>query len=76
MEDKPLPLLLPRSSDGPITRSLEAPPKMREMKDMFRIPNEEVEYQPEPGSLAGFLAVMTEKVDELLLAANLRPNLE
>ena len=49
---------------------------MREMKDMFRIPDEEVEYQPEPGSLAGFLAGLTEKVDELLLAANWRPNLE
>ena len=49
---------------------------MHEMKDMFRIPNEEVEYQPEPGSLAGFLASLPEKVDELLTAANWRPNLE
>jgi hypothetical protein len=49
---------------------------MREMNDMFRIPNEEVEYQPEPESLAGFLANLTQKVDELLLAANRRPNLE
>lgn len=49
---------------------------MNKTKDMFRMPNEEVEYQPEPGSLAGFLASMTQKVDELLLAANWRPNLE
>jgi hypothetical protein len=51
-------------------------PEMRETRDMFQMPNEKVEYQPEPESLAGFLASLTEKVDELLLAANLRPNLE
>ena len=51
-------------------------PEVREMKDMFRIPNEEVEYQPEPGSLAGFLASLPEKVDELLTAANWQPNSE
>jgi len=49
---------------------------MREPKDIFQMPNEEVEYQPEPESLAGFLASLTDKVDELLLAANLRPTLE
>ena len=49
---------------------------MRETKDMFRIPNEEVEYQPEPGSLAGFLASLQDKVDELLVAADWHPNLE
>jgi hypothetical protein len=49
---------------------------MREMKDMFQIPNEEVEYQPEAGSLAGFLASLPDKVDELLIAANWQPNLE
>ena len=54
----------------------EPSPEMREMKDMFRIPNEEIEYQPEPESLAGFFASLTNKVDELLLAANWRPNLE
>jgi len=49
---------------------------MRETKDMFRVPNEEVEYQPEPDSLAGFLASLPQKVDELLTAANWQPNLE
>jgi len=49
---------------------------MRETKDMSQMANERVEYQPEPESLAGFLASLTEKVDELLLAANWRPNLE
>jgi len=49
---------------------------MRETKDMFQMPNEKVEYQPEPESLAGFIASLTQRIDELLLAANLRPNLE
>jgi len=49
---------------------------MRETKDMFQMPNEKVEYQPEPESLAGFIASLTQRIDELLLAVNLRPNLE
>ena len=39
-------------------------------------PSIEVVYEPDPGSLAGFLASLPEKVDELLLAANWRPSLE
>ena len=48
---------------------------MRDTKELLR-PVENAEYQPQPGSLAGFLSGLTEKVDELLLAANWRPNLE
>jgi len=48
---------------------------MRDTQEVFR-QVEEVEYQPQPGSLAGFLSSLTEKVDELLLAANCLPNLE
>lgn len=71
----PLDHPMTRSQDG-LPLAEEKLPRMREMKDMFRMPIEEVEYQPEPGSLAGFLASLTEKVDELLLAANWQPNLE
>ena len=42
----------------------------------IELPNVECDYQPEPGSLAGFIAGMSEKVDELLVAANWQPNLE
>jgi len=64
-----------RSPDSVCLWPRGALPRMRETKELLR-PVEEVEYQPEPGSLAGFIASLTEKVDELLLAANLRPNLE
>ena len=46
---------------------------MHENKESLRFPIEEVEYQPDPGSLAGFIAGMSERVDELLTAANWRP---
>jgi hypothetical protein len=40
------------------------------------LPNVESEYQPEPGSLAGFFLSLSDKVDELLAAANWQPKLE
>ncbi len=49
---------------------------MREKNESLRFPVEEVEYQPDPGSLAGFIAGMSERVDELLAAANWQPSLE
>jgi len=49
---------------------------MYENKESLRFPIEEVEYQPDPDSLAGFIAGLSEKVDELLAAANWRPSLE
>jgi hypothetical protein len=36
----------------------------------------EVQYEPEPETVAGFIADMSSKIDELLAAANWRPNLE
>ena len=36
----------------------------------------EVSYQPEPDTVAGFIASMADRVDELLTAANWQPNLE
>ena len=36
----------------------------------------EASYEPEPDTVAGFIASMADKVDELLTAANWRPNLE
>lgn len=49
---------------------------MHENKESLRFAVEEVEYQPDPDSLAGFIAGLSEKVDELLAAANWRPTLE
>jgi hypothetical protein len=40
----------------------------------IELPNVECDYQPEPDSLAGFIAGLPEKVDELLMAANWRPD--
>lgn len=42
----------------------------------IELPNVDLTYEPEPGSLAGFIAGMSAKVDELLTAANWQPNLE
>ena len=49
---------------------------MHDNKESLRFPIEEVEYQPDPDSLAGFIAGMSEKVDELLAAADWRPTFE
>ena len=40
------------------------------------LPTVEATYDPEPGTLAGFIAGMSAKVDELLTAANWQPRLE
>lgn len=40
------------------------------------LPSVDLTYEPEPGSLAGFIAGMSAKVDELLMAANWQPHLE
>jgi hypothetical protein len=40
------------------------------------LPNVESEYQPEPDSLAGFFLSLSDKVDELLAAADWRPKPE
>jgi hypothetical protein len=42
----------------------------------IELPNVESEYQPEPGSLAGFFLSLSDKVDELLAAANWEPKME
>jgi hypothetical protein len=49
---------------------------MHENKESLRFPIEEVEYHPDPDSLAGFIAGLPERVDELLAAANWQPSLE
>lgn len=49
---------------------------MHKTKELLGFPIEEVDYQPDPESLAGFIAGMSEKVDELLAAANWQPSLE
>jgi hypothetical protein len=49
---------------------------MYENKESLRFPIEEVEYHPDPDSLAGFIAGLSERVDELLAAANWPPSLE
>lgn len=54
----------------------ETSPKMHKDKESLRFPIEEVDYEPEPDSLAGFIAGMSERVDELLAAANWRPTVE
>ncbi|HEU5231787.1 MAG TPA: hypothetical protein VFU50_02925 [Terriglobales bacterium] len=59
-----------------LTLAEETSPKMYEDKESLRFPIEELEYQPDPDSLAGFIAGLAEKVDELLAAANWRPSLE
>jgi hypothetical protein len=46
---------------------------MREKKEELQFPNEELHYQPEPGTVAGFIASMEMKVDELLAAAHWQP---
>ena len=47
---------------------------MLDDKETLRFPIEEIDYQPDPDSLAGFIAGLSEKVDELLAAANWMPN--
>jgi hypothetical protein len=49
---------------------------MHKDEESLRFPIEEVEYQPDPDSLAGFIAGLSERVDELLAAANWQPSLE
>lgn len=46
---------------------------MHENKEQLQFPNEELDYQPEPDTVAGFIASMEMKVDELLAAANWQP---
>jgi hypothetical protein len=43
---------------------------VHENKGQLQFPNEELDYQPEPDTVAGFIASMEMKVDELLAAAN------
>ncbi|HJW98946.1 MAG TPA: hypothetical protein VJ453_02245 [Terriglobales bacterium] len=49
---------------------------MREKQDLLRIPNEELEYQPAPETVAGFIASMASRVDELLSGMEFRSILE
>ena len=42
----------------------------------IKLPNVECDYQPEPSSLAGFFVSLSDKVDELLAAANWQPKPE
>jgi hypothetical protein len=46
---------------------------VHENKARLQFPNEELDYQPEPDTVAGFIASMEMKVDELLAAANWQP---
>jgi hypothetical protein len=48
---------------------------MREKKEQLQFPNEELDYRPEPGTVAEFIASMEMKVDELLAAASWQPSL-
>ena len=47
---------------------------MQEPKAQLK--SSELLYEPESETVAGFIADMSNKVDELLLAANWRPTLE
>lgn len=49
---------------------------MQEPISPIQLPNVQCDYQPDPGSLAGFLVSLSEKVDELLTAANWQPKVE
>jgi hypothetical protein len=49
---------------------------MQALNSPIELPNVESEYQPEPGSLSGFFLSLSEKVDELLAAANWQPKRE
>ena len=46
---------------------------MHENKERLQFPNEELDYQPEPYTVAGFIASMEMKVDELLAADHWQP---
>ena len=50
-------------------------PQMHEKKRSLQFPIEEIEYQPEPDTVAGFITDMVNLVDELLMqgAAPQRP---
>jgi hypothetical protein len=65
-------LKITRSPDHKIRQPSEAPP-VHENKEQLQFPNEELDYQPEPDTVAGFIASMEMKVDELLAAANWQP---
>ena len=41
-----------------------------------QLPSREVSYEPEPETVAGFIVDMSNKIDDLLAAANWRPSLE
>ena len=47
---------------------------MQEPKESLA--SREASYEPEPETVAGFIASMSNKIDELLTAANWQPNLE
>jgi hypothetical protein len=81
LRDKPASLLagqITRSPDHPIRQSPDSRrlPQMREKQDLLRIPNEELEYQPAPETVAGFIASMASRVDELLSGMEFRSILE
>ena len=42
----------------------------------IEVPNPDSADESEPGTFEGFIAGMSAKVDELLMAANWQPNLE
>lgn len=49
---------------------------MHDVKRSLQFPIEEFEYQPEPGTVSGFIAGMSQRVDELLAAAHWQPLIE
>jgi len=44
---------------------------MQETKELPQLPHEGVSYQPEPETVAGFIASISEKVSKLLAAARI-----
>jgi len=51
-------------------------PQMHDKKGSLHLPIDKLEYQPEPDTVSGFIADMSQRVDELLAAADWQPQLE
>jgi len=49
---------------------------MHDKKGSLHLPIDKLEYQPEPDTVSGFIADMSQRVDELLAAADWQPQLE
>jgi len=49
---------------------------MHDNQGSLPFPIDKLQYQPEPDTVSGFIAGVSERVDELLAAANWQPQLE